>query len=76
MTEIKLPELAEGIEKATVTLCHFKKGDTVKENDDLIEFATDKATFNVPSPASGKIIDIMCSEGDEIAVGQVIAKIS
>ena len=75
MIEIKLPLLAEGVDKATVTYCHKSAGDSVKEGDDLIELVTDKATFNMPSPVSGVLKEILVSEGDQVKVGQVVAKI-
>ena len=75
MTEVKLPHLAEGVNKATVTYWHKSKGDAVKEGEDLVELATDKATFNMPSPASGVLKEALVAEGDEVTVGQVVAKI-
>lgn len=75
MTEVKLPSLAEGVDSATVTYCHKNAGDSIKEGDDLIELVTDKATFNMPSPASGVLKEILVSEGDRVKVGQVVARI-
>lgn len=75
MTEARLPELAEGVNKATVTYCHKVVGDKVLEGEDLIELVTDKATFNMPSPASGVLKELLVSEGDEVNVGQVVARI-
>lgn len=75
MIEIKLPSLAEGVDKATVTYCHKSAGDSVNEGEDLIELVTDKATFNMPSPATGVLKEVLVSEGDEVKVGQVIARI-
>jgi pyruvate dehydrogenase E2 component (dihydrolipoamide acetyltransferase) len=75
MIQVKLPALAEGVDKATVTYCHKIAGDNVKEGEDLIELVTDKATFNMPSPVSGVIMEILVKEGDEVKVGQVVAKI-
>ena len=75
MIEIKLPSLAEGVDKATVTYCHKSVGDSVKEGEDLIELVTDKATFNMPSPVTGVLKEILVSEGDEVKVGQIVAKI-
>jgi pyruvate/2-oxoglutarate dehydrogenase complex dihydrolipoamide acyltransferase (E2) component len=73
--DVKLPSLAEGVDKATVTYCHKSVGDSVKEGDDLIELVTDKATFNMPSPVSGILKELLVSEGDQVKVGQVVAKI-
>jgi len=73
MTHVTLPKLAEGVEKATVSYWHRTVGDTVKEGEDLVELVTDKATFNMPSPASGTVKSIMKEEGSEAKVGEVIA---
>jgi len=75
MTEVKLPPLAEGVNKATVSYWHRNIGDNVKEGEDLVELVTDKATFNLPSPGSGTLRDIFIKEGEEAAVGKVLAMI-
>lgn len=75
MTKVVLPELGEGIEKATVSYWYFKVGDTIKEKEDLVELATDKATFNLPSPCPGTISEILAHEGDTVNIGQVLATI-
>lgn len=69
MKKVILPELGENVTKATITYWHFKEGDTVQEGDDLVEMATDKATFNMPSPASGKLTKIIVPEGENVPVG-------
>lgn len=75
MKQVTLPELGEGIESANVTFWHSKKGDTVKEGDDLVELATDKAVFNLPSPCSGVLTEILVNEGDTVKVGEPLAEI-
>ena len=71
--DVKLPDLGEDAgESAKVTFWYFKPGDEVKEGEDLVEMMTDKATFNVPSPASGTLKDIRMAEGDEVKVGDVL----
>ena len=75
MTEVKLPPLAEGVNKANVSYWLKNVGDTVKEGEDLVELVTDKAAFNMPSPASGTLKEVLASEGDQVNVGQVIARI-
>ena len=74
-TEIKLPELGENIESADVISVLVKKGDTIEEEQGLIEIETDKATIEVPSTLSGKVVDVMVKEGDSIKVGQAIIKV-
>jgi len=75
MTEVKLPPIAEGINKANVSYWHRAAGDSVKEGEDLVELVTDKATFNLPAPATGILKEVLVSEGDEAKVGQVLGKI-
>ena len=75
MAEVRLPELAEGVDKAVVSFWHKEKGEDVSKGDDLVEMLTDKATFNVPSPITGKIKNISAEEGQEIKVGELIAEI-
>ncbi len=75
MVKVILPELGEGIEKATVSYWFVQKGGQVNEKDDLVELATDKATFNLPSPATGTVTDIYFNEGDTVKVGDVLATI-
>jgi pyruvate dehydrogenase E2 component (dihydrolipoamide acetyltransferase) len=75
MIQVILPELGEGIEKATVSFWYFKAGDAVKEKNTLVELTTDKAAFNLPSPSAGKITEVFFSEGDSVKVGEVLALI-
>lgn len=73
--EVSLPELGEDIEYVTVTYWHYKVGDKVSEGDDLVEISTDKAVFNVPSPASGVVLEILVEEGDMAEVGEALGTI-
>ena len=75
MTEIKLPELSRGVSRATISYWHKKMGEKVSEGEDIVELVTDKATFNMPSPASGTICEIRVDEGVQAAVGDTIAVI-
>jgi pyruvate/2-oxoglutarate dehydrogenase complex dihydrolipoamide acyltransferase (E2) component len=72
---ILLPELGEGIQKATVAVWHKRKGDTVKRDEDVVEVVTDKAIFNVSSECDGVIEDILINEGQEAKIGEILAKI-
>ena len=75
MAEVRLPELAEGVDKAVVSFWHKDIGETVSKGDDLVEMLTDKATFNVPVPVSGKLTSKSAEEGQEIKVGDIIGHI-
>lgn len=75
MTKVVLPELGEGIKKATLSYWYFKVGEKVSEKDDLIELTTDKTTFNLPSPCSGIVSEIIVAEGEVADVGSVLGVI-
>ena len=75
MAELKLPELAEGVNEAVVSFWHFKEGDVIKEGDEIVEMATDKAAFNVPTKVAGTLKKIVANEGDTVKVGSVLAVI-
>ena len=63
------------MEKASVSYWHHPAGDRVEEGEDMVELVTDKATLNLPAPVSGVLKEILVSEGDEVRVGQVLARI-
>jgi pyruvate dehydrogenase E2 component (dihydrolipoamide acetyltransferase) len=73
--EVKLPEISENVESGVVVANLVKVGDFVEKEQPLVELETDKATFEVPSTVTGKVIEITVNENDEVNVGQVIAKI-
>jgi len=75
MSEVRLPELGEEIEKAVVSFWYFKVGDRVSEDDDLVELTTDKATFNVPAEKNGMLKEIRAKEGSEVKIGEILAVI-
>lgn len=75
MAHVVLPELGEGIEKATVSYWLIEEGQEVKEGAEILEMATEKAVFNVPSPVAGILKKKLVKEGDEITVGTQIALI-
>jgi len=75
MAEYKLilPAMGEGVMEATIIEWLFQVGDTIEEDDSVVEIATDKVDSEVPSPVSGKIVKIL-KEKDEIAkIGEAIA---
>jgi len=71
--EVRLPSLGEdSAEEATVAYWLVEEGDHVDEGDDLVEMATDKAAFGVPSPTSGTLVELCVGEGDEVGVNDVL----
>lgn len=75
MTNIVLPELGDGIAKATVAVWRAKPGSAIRAGDEIVEVVTDKAVFNVEAPVSGTLASIAVLEGKEAAVGGVLGVI-
>lgn len=75
MIKVYLPQLGENITKATISYWYFEEGSGVVEGNDIVEIATDKATFNVPAPCTGTLVEIVAHEGDEVQVGEVLGMI-
>ena len=71
-TEVKLPELGEGIESAEVVRVLVSVGETVTVEQALLEIETDKATVEVPAPAAGTVTEIAVAAGTTMAVGATI----
>ena len=74
-TEIKLPELGEGIDSGTVVALVAQAGESLNENDPVIEIETDKAMVPVPAGVSGILISLAVKEGKEIKPGEIIGHI-
>jgi pyruvate dehydrogenase E2 component (dihydrolipoamide acetyltransferase) len=75
VVEIKLPDLGENIESADVLNVLVSKGDTLEKDQGILEIETDKATIEVPSNISGKVVEVLIKAGDKAKVGQVILKV-
>jgi len=73
MVEVRVPELSPGVMGATISMWHFTEGDLIKKGEDLVELVTDKATFNLPAPAEGKIKELMSREGEMVKTDDLIA---
>ncbi|RQP15072.1 MAG: 2-oxo acid dehydrogenase subunit E2 [Chryseobacterium sp.] len=75
MAEYKLllPSMGEGVMEATIISWLFSEGDTVNEDDSVVEIATDKVDSDVPTPVSGKIVKILKQKDEVAKVGEPIA---
>jgi pyruvate dehydrogenase E2 component (dihydrolipoamide acetyltransferase) len=71
----KLPDLGEGLTEGEIARWLVSEGDEIKEDDPLVEIATDKTTVEIPSPAGGVVSQILVGEGDVVPVGTVIVVI-
>lgn len=75
LVDLVMPKLGESIMEATILKWHKKTGDTIKQDETVLDIATDKVDSEVPSTAEGVIEEILFNENDVVPIGTVIAKI-
>ena len=74
-TEVTLPELGESVTEGTVSRWLKHVGDSVNTDEPLLEVSTDKVDTEIPSPASGTLLEIKVQEDETVGVGAVLAVI-
>ena len=67
--EFKLPDLGEGVREGEIARWLVRVGQTIEEDDPLVEIQTDKTTVEIPSPAAGTVARILVEEGQLVPVG-------
>jgi pyruvate dehydrogenase E2 component (dihydrolipoamide acetyltransferase) len=73
--DVKLPQLAEGVESGTVVNILVSEGQEIKKDQAFMELETQKAVGSIPSPSSGTVTKVHVKEGMEVSVGQVLISI-
>jgi pyruvate dehydrogenase E2 component (dihydrolipoamide acetyltransferase) len=73
--EFKLPDHGEGLTEGEIARWLVAEGQDIAEDDPLVEIATDKTTVEIPSPAGGKVSQILVPEGEVVPVGTVLVVI-
>ncbi|GAB2714308.1 pyruvate dehydrogenase complex dihydrolipoyllysine-residue acetyltransferase [Halomonas garicola] len=69
--DVKVPDIGESAEIIDVAV---SEGDDVEEEDALITLESDKASMDVPSPYTGKLVSLSAKEGDSVSEGDVIGQ--
>ncbi len=70
-----LPDIGEGIAEAEIVAWHVKVGDRIEEDGQLADMMTDKATVEMESPVTGKVLEVAGEVGDVVAIGGMLAVI-
>ncbi|WP_124058074.1 dihydrolipoyllysine-residue acetyltransferase [Vaginisenegalia massiliensis] len=73
--EFKLPDIGEGIAEGEIVKWAVAEGDTIQEDDTLLEVQNDKSVEEIPSPVTGKVLKIVVPEGTVARVGDVLVQI-
>ncbi|MEY5028231.1 MAG: hypothetical protein RLZ63_546 [Pseudomonadota bacterium] len=75
IVEVKVPQLSESVAEATLLTWKKKPGETVGQDEILIEIETDKVVMEVPAPSAGVLSEIVVGDGGTVVAEQLIAKI-
>ncbi|MHA7818141.1 MAG: dihydrolipoamide acetyltransferase family protein [Erythrobacter sp.] len=67
-----MPDVGEGVAEAEIVEWMVKVGDTVSEDQHLVDVMTDKATIDIESPVDGKVLEVAGEAGDIVAVGSML----
>ncbi|MDA0819074.1 MAG: dihydrolipoamide acetyltransferase family protein [Proteobacteria bacterium] len=70
-----MPDVGEGVAEAEIVEWHVKVGDTVSEDQHLVDVMTDKATIDIESPVDGVVTEVAGEVGDVIAVGAMLVAV-
>ena len=76
LVDLVMPKLGESIMEATILKWHKKPGDSIAQDETVLDIATDKVDSEVPSTAEGTISEILFKENDVVPIGTVIARIN
>ncbi|MEI9932975.1 MAG: dihydrolipoamide acetyltransferase family protein [Rhizomicrobium sp.] len=71
----KLPDVGEGTAEAEIVAWHVKVGDVIKEDQNLVDVMTDKATVEMTSPVSGKVVKMHGEPGEMAPVGAPLVEL-
>ena len=72
---VKVPDIGEGIAEVELVEWYVQPGDTIKADQTVADLMTDKATVEVPSPISGRVISLGGKAGDKLAVGAELIRL-
>ncbi|HSC89376.1 MAG TPA: dihydrolipoamide acetyltransferase family protein [Polyangiaceae bacterium] len=70
--EFKLPDIGEGVTEGEIVSWLVAVGDTVSEDQEMVEVMTDKATVTIGAPKAGKIAELRGAVGDVVPVGETL----
>lgn len=75
LADLIMPKLGESIMEATILKWHKNIGDAIKQDETVLEIATDKVDSEVPSTVAGTLAEILFKVNDVVPIGTVIARI-
>src|SRR5215207_10367252 len=74
--QVVMPAMGDSVSEGTILEWRKKEGDSVSEDETIVEISTDKVDAEVPSPATGTVVKVHAAEGDTVHVGALLAEIA
>jgi pyruvate/2-oxoglutarate dehydrogenase complex dihydrolipoamide acyltransferase (E2) component len=71
-----MPQMGVSVAEGTLAVWHKQVGDWVEADETICEISTDKIDTDVPSPASGRVVELLVAENETVQVGAVLAQIA
>src|SRR5690349_8813695 len=75
LVDVVMPQMGVSVSEGTISRWAKQVGDHVEADETIVEISTDKVDTEVPSPASGTVVEILTQEGETVPVATVIARI-
>ena len=75
LAEVQMPQMGVSVAEGTITSWRKRPGDWVERDEVIVEISTDKVETEVPSPAAGRVAELLVQEGDTVDVGTLLATI-
>ena len=74
--QVVMPAMGDSVSEGTILEWRKQEGDSVSEDETIVEISTDKVDAEVPSPATGTVVKVHAAEGDTVHVGALLAEIT
>ena len=74
--QVVMPAMGDSVSEGTILEWHKQEGDSVSEDETIVEISTDKVDAEVPSPATGTVVKVHAAEGDTVHVGALLTEIA
>src|SRR5215211_9043629 len=74
--QVVMPAMGDSVSEGTILEWHKQAGDSVSEDETIVEISTDKVDAEVPAPAAGTVVKVHVAEGDTVTVGALLAEIA
>ena len=75
LAEVTMPQMGVSVAEGTIVEWRKRPGDWVERDETIVEISTDKVETEVPSPATGRVDEILVEAGETVDVGTLLATI-